>query len=53
MRISDCTGNDGDSGGPVFVGYDAYGVYKGSPGTSCIYTAIDYITGMSVYVLTS
>jgi streptogrisin C len=52
MQISDCFGNNGDSGGPVYVGYDAYGVYKGSPGTSCIYMPIDYISAISVYLLT-
>lgn len=42
----------GDSGGPWFVAGSAYGVHKGSPGSSCIYMPIDRITAMSVFVLT-
>lgn len=42
----------GDSGGPWFVAGSAYGVHKGSPGSSCVYMPIDRITAMSVFILT-
>lgn len=46
----------GDSGGPVFNGYTAYGIVSGAVGPSgdwdCIYMAINYTSnlGLSVYV---
>jgi hypothetical protein len=48
----DVSCDDGDSGGPWFVATTAYGVHKGSPGSSCIHMAIDFISAMGVYVLT-
>ncbi len=57
MKVDDWQSQDvscdhGDSGGPWFLATTAYGVHKGSPGSSCVYMAIDFISPMGVYVLT-
>lgn len=47
----------GDSGGPLFSNDRAYGIYMGqsASGSTCygaIYTAINYISGLNLSVLT-
>jgi hypothetical protein len=44
-------GSGGDSGGPMFSGPFALGVYKGSPGGDALYMAIDFIEYLGIYVL--
>ena len=62
IRVDNTAGYDdlssgGDSGGPWFLVYDAYGVHSGSPGADkndAIYMAVNYISpGIGVSVMTS
>lgn len=46
----------GDSGGPWFLNNTAYGTHSGSPGSDpndAIYMAINYVSGISVSVMTA
>lgn len=44
---------EGDSGAPWFVEYDAYGIQSGGVGNDAYYMAINYVSSLGVTVLTA
>jgi hypothetical protein len=60
IRVDDTEGDDlsegGDSGGPWFLNYTAWGIHSGSPGADendALYMAINYVSSLSISVLTA